>query len=106
VARTTVEIVQTELEQMEERRMQHMATVLAIAGIVLAVPQLVTWEVACGWLVAGGRVAPDLCTDHGALEPLILQFVVVGFIPGIIGLVYLFRRWRGQRQNEPNEPHP
>jgi hypothetical protein len=101
VARTAVEIVQTELEQMEERRMQNVAVVLAIAGTVLAIPQLVTWEVACGWLVQWGWVALSTCEDYRAPEPLILQIVVVGFLPGIIGLVYLFRRWRRQGRNEP-----
>ncbi len=100
VARTAVEIVQTELEQMEERRMQNVAVVLAVAGTVLALPQLVTWEVACGVLVQWEMVTLPTCTDYRALEPLILQMVVVGFIPGIIGLGYLLRRWRGRRQNE------
>jgi hypothetical protein len=100
VARTAVEIVQTELEQMEERRMQNVAVVLAIAGTLLAIPQFVTWEVACGWLVQWGWV--QTCTDYRTQEPLFLQIAVVLLFVGIAwwGLPYV-PRWRRQGPNEP-----
>jgi hypothetical protein len=99
-ASKAVDLVQAQAEKASAHQQQHIAMRLGVLGVALAVPQIVTWEVACGWLVQWGWV--QTCTDYRTQEPLFLQIAVVLLFVGIAwwGLPYV-PRWRRQGPNEP-----
>ncbi len=93
VSQTAVEFMRADIEQKEERREQVITMLLAVLGIVLAIPQLVTWDVACSILAHFGLLGVDasVCDAGLSLWPFWVQmgFVVVCLLPFLPRLV----RW-------------
>ena len=102
VAHTAVTILQAEHEQREQQREQTMATWLAVAGVVLAVPQLLTAEVATV-VILEGAVSPLLRilgqtppTSYWLGWAVLVQIVVILLM--LLVMRYGLRWWRGRRQ--------
>jgi hypothetical protein len=74
VVNTTIEVVRMRAERAQERHSQVLGIVLTVLGVVLAIPQLITWGVACGLLLRINLMDPgSTCTDIRSIRPLALQ---------------------------------
>lgn len=97
VTRTTVEIIQTDLQTIESRREQTIGTWLAVAGVVLAVPQVITTDVAGSVILpivlrALGQTPPESYSLQAAL------LIQIGCILLALLVVWIAVRWRRQRR--------
>lgn len=99
VAGTTVEIARAQLEKrrMEtEKQAEHardydrqmLGGLFTIISLALAIPQLVTWDVACGWLLRLGWVVH--CENTLALRPFAVQ---IGLTVLVILIALPIVRW-------------
>lgn len=107
---TTVQVLRTRLEQaaerdrqeqkqLEEQRRQqqqeHIATWLAIIGAVLAIPEIVSWDVLCHWLMQRGNITTS-CENYSSFEPFWVQ---LGLVAVVLLVAWLWFVWGNTRRH-------
>ncbi|NJP07910.1 MAG: hypothetical protein HC837_20945 [Chloroflexaceae bacterium] len=92
-SRTAIELIETQIAREQNARQERISRWLAIAGVVLATPQVFTWDVTCAWLATWGLVSA--CENQAQILPLLGQFALMLLIGSI---VWWFTQRMGKHQ--------